>query len=148
MMSAVSEHPADDAEAPSEASAIRRGRATTKVSVMLIDDDPDIREILSEILSDAKYSVVTSSNGAHAMELLEQVTPSLILLDLNMPVMDGVEFRQRQRKDARLSSIPTVVMSAVHQMRERVADLDVDDALSKPVDLKDLLRIVGEYCQR
>lgn len=122
--------------------------AAKKVSVMVIDDDVDIREILSEILADAGYSVVTAANGAEAIAMLKTVTPSLILLDLNMPVMDGVEFRQRQRQDPATARIPTVVMSAVHQMQDRIAGLGVDDALAKPVDLARLLQVVAHHCER
>ncbi len=114
--------------------------------VMVVDDDQDIREIISEVLSDAGYSVVTASNGAEALELLEGGRPSLILLDLNMPVMDGAAFRRAQREDAALAAIPTVVMSAVHQMLERIADLGVNDALAKPVSLRQLMQVVERYC--
>lgn len=113
---------------------------------MVVDDDQDIREILSEILGDAGYLVVTASNGAKAFEMLKTVTPSLILLDLNMPVMDGFEFRRAQRADPVAGLVPTVVISAVHQMKERIADLAVDDALEKPLNLKQLLAVLARYC--
>jgi CheY-like chemotaxis protein len=115
-------------------------------TVMVIDDDLDIREIITEILTDAGYEVVPSSNGVDALDKLRTVTPSLILLDLNMPIMDGVAFRRAQCKDPVASRIPTVVMSAVHAMQERVADLGVNEALTKPVNLKQLLDVVARYC--
>jgi CheY-like chemotaxis protein len=113
---------------------------------MVVDDDQDIREILTEILTDAGYTVVPSVNGSDALAKLREVTPSLILLDLNMPVMDGIAFRHEQRQDPRYAAIPTVVMSAVHKMNEQIAGLAVADALAKPVNLKDLMRVVARYC--
>jgi CheY-like chemotaxis protein len=113
---------------------------------MLVDDDQDIREVLSEILTGAGYATVTASNGAEALEILKSVKPFLILLDLNMPVMDGFDFRRVQRSDPAVAQIPTVVMSALHHMRERIAGLAVDDALAKPVDLEDLFRVVEHHC--
>jgi CheY-like chemotaxis protein len=118
----------------------------TKATVMVVDDDQDIREILTEVLSDAGYDVIPSTDGSDALTKLRDATPSLILLDLNMPIMDGVEFRQLQRQDPTTAKIPTVVMSAVHSMNERIAHLAVDGALAKPVNLKDLMQVVERYC--
>ena len=113
---------------------------------MLVDDDQDINEILTEILTGAGHSVVSARNGVEALEKLKSVRPSLILLDLNMPIMDGFEFRRLQRLDPAVAQVPTVVMSALHQMRERIAHLAVDDALEKPIALERLLQVVGHFC--
>jgi CheY-like chemotaxis protein len=135
---------------PSESSRVQDSAASSPVeavSVLVIDDDEDIREILSEILVRAGYSVVGASNGAEALRVLETVLPCLILLDLNMPIMDGFEFRRRQRLDPALERIPTVVMSALYQMKQRIVGLGVDGALAKPVDLKDVMELVSRYCR-
>ena len=121
--------------------------APATVSVMVVDDDEDIREILDEVLTRARYSVVTASNGATALDLLKSVRPRVILLDLNMPVMDGFEFLRIRKSDSATAEIPTVIMSALHRMRERIAELAVDDVLEKPVDLDHLLRVVKHYCE-
>jgi CheY-like chemotaxis protein len=118
----------------------------TSADVLIVDDDQDISDILSEILSSAGHSVITARNGAEALEKLKSVKPSLILLDLNMPVMDGFEFRRLQRLDPAVAQVPTVVMSALYQMRERIAHLAVDDALEKPIALERLLQVVGHFC--
>lgn len=115
-------------------------------TVMVVDDDVDIREIVTEVLGDAGYAVVTARNGAEALELLETTTPGLILLDLNMPVMDGVEFCRRRAGVS--PRAPIVVMSAMHQLHERIAELEVDGALPKPVELSTLLEIVGRHCKK
>jgi CheY-like chemotaxis protein len=118
----------------------------TSASVLVVDDDQDISDILSEILTRAGHSVVTARNGLEALEKLKSVRASLILLDLNMPIMDGFEFRRLQRLDPAVAQVPTVVMSALHQMRERIARLAVDDALAKPIALERLLQVVGHFC--
>ena len=118
----------------------------TSTSVMVVDDDQDISDILSEILTRAGHSVVTARNGVEALEKLKSVRPALILLDLNMPVMDGFEFRRLQRLDPAVAQVPTVIMSALYQMRERIAHLGVDDALEKPIALERLLQVVEHFC--
>ncbi len=117
------------------------------VSVLIVDDDPDIRRTLHEILADEGYSVAEARHGAEAMQLLKVTTPALILLDLNMPVMDGDEFRQLQRRIPEIASIPVVILSAIDRMRARVADLEPDDAIPKPADLHQLLATVERFCK-
>jgi CheY-like chemotaxis protein len=114
-------------------------------TVLVVDDDQDIREILSEILRDAGYIVVVASDGREALERLRSATPSLILLDLNMPGIDGFELIGRLRQDPASARVPVVVMSAVSEMTQRVAGLDVDDALAKPINLAQLLQVVERY---
>ena len=64
-----------------------------------------------------------------------------------MPVMDGIEFRRQQQKDPLIAEIPTVVLSAVHRMKERLADLFTEDGLEKPVNMKQLFEVVSRHCQ-
>lgn len=120
--------------------------AAPLVSVLVVDDDLMIREVLVEILEDRGFSVATACNGAEALALLGRLRPDLILLDINMPIMNGPEFRKAQRTDPSLEQIPTVVMSAVDRMPEYLADLGVGEALAKPVTLQDLLTVVERYC--
>lgn len=117
----------------------------TPFSILIIDDDYDIRESLVEILQDEGYIVLTASHGAAAFELLKSVTPNIIFLDLNMPVMNGAQFREIQRNDPALSSIPTVIMTAVDQREERVADMGIDEVLPKPLKLEPLLSLISRY---
>jgi CheY-like chemotaxis protein len=82
--------------------------------VLVIEDDHGQREALSEILSRQGYEVQCASNGSEALELMRRSDslPRLILLDVMMPVMDGWEFRDQQRRDRALSEVPVVVMTA------------------------------------
>src|SRR5579862_4027549 len=82
------------------------------LSILVVDDDRSIRQTLCEILQDEGYTVSTARNGAEALEILKHRRPRLILLDLNMPVMNGGDFRLVQRFDPVLRRIPTVVLTA------------------------------------
>src|SRR5690242_8866746 len=87
--------------------------------VLVVDDDYAIREMLTEVLEDAGYRVISVENGAAALaQLREMLTPPcLILLDLMMPVMTGWEFRIAQQADARLAAIPVIALSARPSMQ-------------------------------
>src|SRR5437762_2793351 len=82
-------------------------------TVMIVEDDLDIRDALTQILEFEGYHVVSAENGQQALTQLQHGEhPGLILLDLMMPVMDGWQFRLEQQKDAKLSDIPVVIISA------------------------------------
>ena len=128
----------------SEAEVTRAGRRLERVSVLIVEDEQDTRELLELLVSKAGYSVRTAENGQEALNLLETIRPSLILLDVQMPVMDGAEFRQAMRRDRSLLSIPTVVLTGAAV--EPMLDIAVDEALRKPVKSADLLAIVRRHC--
>ncbi|MGE0868444.1 MAG: PleD family two-component system response regulator [Kofleriaceae bacterium] len=115
------------------------------VSVLVVDDDADIRETISEVLEDEGYSVVSAVNGADALEMLRSIEPSLILLDLSMPIMSGQEFRCRQLQDPMLASIPTVVMTAADRIYDKTAGMQLTEILAKPITLETLLASVERY---
>ncbi len=116
-------------------------------TVMVVDDDDQIREVMRQILDHEGYKVASAGNGSEAMAYLRSSgEPCLILLDLMMPVMDGWEFRSRQRKDPQLAEIPVVVVSALANVGERAESLEADGYLRKPVDFDDLLTTVERYC--
>jgi CheY-like chemotaxis protein len=92
------------------------------------------------------YSVATAANGVAALEILRTQTPRLILLDLTMPVMGGVEFRHVQMDNLELAAIPTVVLTARSNPGNQVGKLSVRGCLAKPIRLEELLRIVAHYC--
>lgn len=117
------------------------------MSILIIDDDAGIRELLALFLSYKGYTARGVANGAEALACLEQPpVPQLILLDLNMPVMDGVTFRHVQQQEAHLSGIPTVVMSAVEELL--APQIQADGYLPKPIDFDALLALVEQYCEQ
>lgn len=108
--------------------------------VLIVDDDFEASSVLADILDFQGYSVACSHNGKHALEYLRSSPlPRLIILDLQMPVMDGWQFRREQKADQTLSGVPVVVVSGFVDS----ANIDADTILSKPVDLEQLLKIVG-----
>jgi CheY-like chemotaxis protein len=117
--------------------------------ILIVEDDPDLREVLDITLQAEGYAVATASDGAEALARLQsrvdKTRPRLILLDLRMPVMNGWQFRERQRQDPELAEIPVVVLSAALDLPVRASDLKADAYLPKPVALDRLLEIVGAY---
>jgi CheY-like chemotaxis protein len=117
-------------------------------SVMIVEDDRDTREMLGRFLELEGFEVRTAANGQLALEALqEDGTPSVILLDLMMPVMNGWQFREMQVRDPRFSQIPVVVVTAAGP-REDIPEINADGWLSKPVDFDRLLATIGSLCQR
>jgi CheY-like chemotaxis protein len=111
------------------------------VSVLVVDDESDIREAVSEVLADEGYVVHGAGDGAEALRKARAVHPDIVLLDLMMPGMNGWEFRAAQKGDPELSDIPVVVLSALG----RVAGMDAARFIQKPFDLDELLDAVRQY---
>jgi CheY-like chemotaxis protein len=117
-------------------------------SILVVDDDPDIRSSLTEILDGEGYRVAGARNGREALEYLGRRTlPSLILLDMIMPEMDGWLFRREQQKRPDLASIPVVILSSHGDVRDAALVLGVADYLRKPLRLDSLLEIAERYCR-
>jgi CheY-like chemotaxis protein len=116
--------------------------------ILIIDDDPDILATGRFVLENAGYQVSTASNGSEALDRLRgEAEPSLILLDLMMPGMNGWEFRAEQRRDPKLSAIPVVIMTGAGKAASMTAFAGVAGLLEKPVSLRTLLSTVQLYCK-
>ncbi|HEX5688990.1 MAG TPA: response regulator, partial [Roseiflexaceae bacterium] len=115
--------------------------AVTPATVLVVDDDQAIRQMLIEALDDFGYRVLTAENGKQALGVLAEAPtlPRLILLDLMMPVMNGWEFLEQQQHDARIARIPVVVLSARPSLQHEAYVTHVDTFLQKPVDILSLL---------
>ena len=100
--------------------------------------------MMEALLARSGYAVETAADGEQALWLLRSIHPALIFLDISMPIMDGAEFRQAQRRDRELIRIPTVVMTGADV--EPLLDLAVEGTLRKPVRKNDLLTIVRRHC--
>src|SRR5690242_18367891 len=130
---------------PGARSAPSRRTRHAHCSVLIVEDDADLREMMAQLLSLEGYSAATVANGREALQYLAQGDmPEVILLDLMMPVMDGWEFRRQQQADPQLSEVPVIVLSALDQAR--AADLEPAAFLKKPLDFDRLLTLVREYC--
>jgi len=110
--------------------------------VLLVEDERDVRDALAEVLESERYEVLRAAHGAEALRMLtgtDGIDCDLIVLDLMMPVMNGWDFRKKQRADAQLARIPVLLMSAGAHLATACGDLDAADFVSKPVDIPDLL---------
>ncbi len=116
--------------------------------ILLVDDDAALRSALAEVLEERGYEVACAGDGREALEALgRRPAPSVILLDLAMPVMDGWAFRAAQRRDPRLAAIPTIVLSASLGADGASVDrLAPAAALSKPFELNRLLEALRRVC--
>jgi CheY-like chemotaxis protein len=116
--------------------------------VMVIEDNPDIQEALGDAFLHAGIAAVFAADGHEALAYLRSHDPpGLILLDLMMPRMDGMQFRAEQLRDPALADIPVVLLSADGKLDERVKAMSPAGYLAKPVQLVDLLEMVTRYCE-
>lgn len=118
--------------------------APTKV-VLVVEDEPDIRDSLCELLADEGYVVQTAANGREALDNLRRANrlPAVILLDLMMPVMSGSKFLEELEKEpAHLINIPVVVLTAAKNIG---VGHPTADRLDKPIDVGELLDCVRRY---
>jgi CheY-like chemotaxis protein len=114
-------------------------------TVLVVEDDDDIRATLEDVLAGDGYAVSGAANGREALALLETLArPCLILLDLMMPVMNGREFLAALRADDALAPIPVVIVSAWPD--EARATKGAQGFVKKPVELDVLRRVVHAYC--
>ena len=120
------------------------------MTILIVDDDAGIRQLLLLFLEHKGYTAKTAANGLEALDLLQpgQPLPQLILLDLMMPVMDGATFRQAQQAEPRIAAIPVVVLSAAENIEAQAPMLTADAYVPKPIEFDSLLQIVEHYCQQ
>ncbi|MGB2341661.1 MAG: response regulator transcription factor [Flavobacteriaceae bacterium] len=121
-----------------------------KIKILLVDDEPDIIEILSYNLKKEGYQIFSASNGEEALVQVEKVKPHLIILDVMMPVMDGIETCEIIRKDKRYQETVIMFLSARSEDYSHVAAFDVgaDDYVNKPIKPKVLKSKVNALLRR
>ena len=111
--------------------------------ILIVEDDRDIREFLGELLEAEGFTVVGVANGSQARaRLTGEPLPSLILLDLMMPEMDGWTLCEELKNDDRLSQIPIILMSGHAKIRQEAAALDAVGYLKKPFDMEHVLALI------
>lgn len=118
--------------------------------VLVVEDDITIRETLLEVLEDEGFVAVGAANGREALERLQEPgdKPTLIVLDLMMPVLDGAGFREAQLRLPGAAEIPVVVLSAYRDLSNAANELRPDHVLNKPLRLAQLLEIARSYVTR
>jgi CheY-like chemotaxis protein len=125
---------------------------STAGNVLIVEDDPDTREMLTALLATEGFHPVSAEDGLEALHLLRTVrhrapdVPCLVLLDLKMPRLGGNEFRRAQLGDPIVAAVPIAVMSGAVDAEERAATLGAVATLTKPIDFDVLLDVVRRYC--
>lgn len=120
-----------------------------RANVLIVDDDSGFRDTLEDLLVDEGYTVTVARHGAHALGMLPHVgRPALILLDLQMPVMDGVTFLDHLQQWPDHADFETVIMSGgvSREWLEKVPH--TVRALTKPFDVEEILTLVAEFAER
>ena len=121
-------------------------------NVLIVEDDPDVREMLSALLVTEGFYAVAAEDGLEALHLLRALRhrapqiPCLILLDLMMPRLSGSAFRRAQLGDPTVAAVPVAVMSGAIDLEQRAQSLGAVASLAKPIDCEMLLEIVRRYC--
>ena len=113
--------------------------------VLIVEDDPDIRDFMQVLLSASGYETMTAANGEQALNLMRERKPCMVLLDLMMPVMDGFGFRERQLEEPSLAPVPVLCLTAMFDA-SYVAERLAVPCLNKPVSVDRLLMEVEERC--
>jgi len=121
-------------------------------NVLIVEDDPDTREMLALMLTTEGFHAVAAEDGLEALHLLRTVRrrapqiPCLVLLDLKMPRLGGGEFRRAQLGDPAVANVPVAVMSGATDAEQRARALGAVATLIKPIDVDRLLDVVRRYC--
>ena len=118
--------------------------------ILVVEDDTDIREAVLEVLEEEGFSVAGAADGSQAIAYLDgsPVSPDLILLDVMMPIMDGFQFREEQRKNPRHAGIPVIVFTADGQAKAIGGELGAAAALHKPVKVGALVALVRRILEK
>src|SRR6478672_9883743 len=124
----------------------------TSGNVLIVEDDPDTREMLAALLATKGFHAVGAEDGLEGLHLLRTVRhrapqiPCLVLLDLKMPRLGGGEFRRAQLGDPTVANVPVAVMSGAVDAEQRARALGAVATLIKPIDMDVLLQVVKRYC--
>jgi len=124
------------------------GAAAARRTVLVVEDDADALDVIATVLEDAGYDVMRAGNGREALRQLHDSRGrcDLILLDLLMPVMNGWDFRRRQRETPAFAGIPVFLMSAGAHLAVVRDELQASGYVAKPVDAAEILDVVKRHC--
>jgi CheY-like chemotaxis protein len=121
-------------------------------NILIVEDDPDTREMLSTLLSTEGFYAVGAEDGLEALHVLRTVkhrapdVPCLVLLDLKMPRLSGHEFRRAQLGDPTVANVPVALLSGAVDIEQRAEALGAVASVTKPIDVEVLLNVVRRYC--
>ena len=114
----------------------------SRKTILICDDEPALRELIRASMDDG-YEFAEASDGIIAMELAREVSPDIVILDLMLPRLSGLEVLARMNEDERLKDVPVLVITAWNETREDVLAAGADDFVAKPFDPEDLRSAVN-----
>ena len=115
--------------------------------ILIVEDEPKNLTLLRDLLQVSGYKTIEATDGEQGIELAKSKKPDLILMDVQMPKMDGLEATRILKADTTTSNIPVLALTsyAMKGDKERILEAGCDGYLAKPIDIKELLKIVAEY---
>jgi two-component system cell cycle response regulator DivK len=118
--------------------------------VLIVEDNEKNMKLFRDVLSAKGYATLEATSGEEAVELALAHAPELVLMDIRLPDIDGVEALRRLRADERTSSIPVLALTAqaMRGDRERFLEAGFDGYVPKPIDITELVGLVSEHCAR
>lgn len=120
-------------------------KTTVSQTVLVVDDDPGILEVIKIILSEHGYTVIAVSEASLVKEAISQNSPNIILMDLWMSGIDGHEITKYLKGNQKLKSIPIVIISALSEGEKMAMEAGADDFLAKPFNIEDLIEVVQKH---
>jgi two-component system, cell cycle response regulator DivK len=120
------------------------------VRVLIVEDNDKNMKLVRDVLQATGYSTLEATTGEEAVDLALSQPPALVLMDVQLPGIDGVEALERMRQNERTASIPVLALTAQAMSgdRERFLEAGFDGYLAKPVDVRELIEAVREHCDR
>ncbi len=121
------------------------GKQRTCTTILVVEDDDDIRSVILDLLESEGYRTLAAANGKEALDVLSSSPkPCLVLLDMMMPIMNGREFLDIIMKDSMLAPLPVLIVSSVADVSNSKGSVGF---LKKPIDIDVILEVVGQYCK-
>jgi two-component system cell cycle response regulator len=123
---------------------------STQAKILVVDDEPDCVSTIQCRLEWCRYDVVTAANGQEGLEKAASEKPDLILLDTNMPVMNGHQMLQRLRRDPALKHTPVIMVTVLCEPQDvsKASSLGVEDYVAKPFNITELLNKIEEVLKK
>jgi two-component system cell cycle response regulator DivK len=122
----------------------------TDERILVVEDNDKNMKLFRDVLVAKGYRTLEATTGSEAVDMASEHTPDLVLMDIQLPDLDGVQVLHRLRANARTAAIPVLALTAqaMHGDRERFLAAGFDGYLSKPVDVRELIGTVREHCDR
>ena len=129
--------------------SLKSNKKAAPARILVVDDEPDCLSIIQCRLEWSHYQVITATNGAEGLKIAENENPDIVLLDTNMPIMDGHEMLERMRKHPILQETPVIMVTALCAMHdiEAASALGIADYVTKPVDFTSLLEKISNILE-